>query len=195
MSSDLLLDDVRQAAKDYQSSEHRLRQAVTAARAAHLPMTDVARAAGVSRQTAYNWSTAYGSATRLTVSASTALADLPVQRPWAVKGAPVLILSSRRRKGLQVWDGRLGKAVGYAGEELGVSIPRKIADVIARSWALVGDASGTGERPNDGDLVICEEGTLGTVVSTADHADAIDVDVDGQVSRRTWWAIVLPAAS
>jgi hypothetical protein len=40
--------------------------------------------------------------------------------------------------------------------------------------------------------VICEEGTLGTVVSTVDPAGGINVDVAGEVSRRTWWAIVLP---
>jgi DNA-binding phage protein len=188
-----LLDDVRQAAKDYESSEHRLRLAVTAARAAEVPMASIARAAGVTRQTVYNWSSDYGSATQLTVSASTALTDLPVQRPRTVKGAPVLVLSSRKRRGLLVWDGRQGKAVGYAGDELGVKIPGKIVDVIARSWALAGDSSGEGRRPDNGDLVICLDGTVGTVVASTGTDGAIDVDVDGQVSRCEWWAILLPS--
>jgi hypothetical protein len=192
MSSDHLLAEVSQAAKEYQSSEHRLRLAVTAARAAEVPVAAIARAAGVTRQTAYNWAAAYGSATQLTVSASTDLADLPVQRPRAIKGAPVLILSSGRRKGLPVWDGRRGKVSGYAGDQLGVSVHGKIVDVIARSWALAGDATGAGQRPDPGDLVVCEDGTLGTVVSAA-APGGIDVDVAGDVSHRTWWAIVLPS--
>jgi hypothetical protein len=193
MSSARLLDDVRQAAKDYESSEHRLRLAVTAARAAEVPMASIARAAGVTRQTAYNWSADYGSATQLTVSASTALEDLPVQRPRAVKRASVLILSSRIRRGLLVWDGRQGKACGYAGDRLGVSVPGKIVDVIAESWALAGDSSGEGRRPDNGDLVIREDGTIGTVVDAAGTDGVIDVDVDGQVCRSAWWAIVLPS--
>ena len=74
---------------------------------------------------------------------------MPVQRPETVKGAPVLILGTRRKRRF-VWDGRRGKAAGYAGDRLGVSVPGKIADVIAESWALAGDASGQGRRPRTG---------------------------------------------
>lgn len=192
MSQARLLDDVRQAAGDYQSSEHRLRLTVTAAVAAEVPIASIARAAGVTRQTVYNWSADYGRGSQLAVSAGTQLAELPVQRPRAVKGAPVLVLSSRRRKGVQVWDGRHGKAAGYAGDQLGVSIPGKIVDIIADSWALVGDSSGAGRRPGAGDLVICKDGTLGTVAAGTGTDGDILVEADGQVSRRGWWAVVLP---
>jgi hypothetical protein len=192
MSQARLLDDVRQAAKDYASSEHRLRLAVTAARAAEVPIASIAKAAGVTRQTVYNWSSDYGRASQLTVSASTGLTELPVQRPRAVKGAPVLVLSSRHRRGLMKWDGRFGKASGYAGDRLGVSIPGKIVDVIAESWALAGDSSGEGCRPDSGDLVICPDGTLGTVVDGAGTDGDIHIEADGQVSRCTRWAVVLP---
>ena len=195
MSEERLLDGVRQAATKYQLSEHRLRLLVTAARAADVPIASIARAAGVTRQTVYNWSFAYGRATQLTVSASTILTDLPVQRPKAVKGAPVLILSSRVRKGLKQWDGRLGQASGYAGDELGVRVPGKIVDVIAGSWALVGDSSGAGQRPDAGDLVICEDGTLGTVEGNPATWGDIKVEQDGTVCRRSWWAMVLPGIS
>ena len=90
------------------------------------------------------------------------------------------------------WDGRFGKASGYAGDRLGVSIPGKIVDVIAESWALAGDSSGEGCRPDSGDLVICPDGTLGTVVDGAGTDGDIHIEADGQVSRCTWWAVVLP---
>jgi hypothetical protein len=164
---------------------------VTAARAAEVPIASIAKAAGVTRQTVYNWSSEYGRASQLTVSASTGLTELPVQRPRAVKGAPVLVLSSRHRRGLMKWDGRFGKASGYAGDRLGVSIPGKIVDVIAESWALAGDSSGEGCRPDSGDLVICPDGTLGTVVDGAGTDGDIHIEADGQVSRCTRWAVVL----
>jgi len=195
MSQELFLDRVRKAATDYQLSEHQLRLSVTAARAADVPIASIARAAGVTRQTVYNWSVSYGCATKLTVSASTTLTDLPTQRPKAVKGAPVLILSSRIRKGLKQWDGRLGQASGYAGDELAVRVPDKIVDVIAGSWALIGDSSGAGQRPDAGDFVICDDGTLGIVKGNPATWGDIKVEQDGSVSRRAWWAIVLPGIS
>ena len=193
MTSARALDDVSRAARDYESSEHRLRLAVTAARAAEVPIASIARAAGITRQTVYNWSTEYGRASQLTVSAGTSLDDLPIQRPRAVKKAPVLILSSRHRKGLPIWDGRRGRAAGYAGDQLGVSVLGKIVDVIAESWALAGDSSGDGRRPEIGDLVICPDGTLGTVAPGSGADGGIDVERAGAVSRVDWWAIVLPA--
>ncbi len=192
MSHATLLDDVRQAAREYQSSEHRLRLAVTAAVAAEVPIASIAKAAGVTRQTVYNWSADYGQGYGLTVAAGTRLASLPVQRPQAVKGAPVLILGVRR-KGHLVWDGRRGTAAGYAGDELGVSVPGKIIDVIAGSWALAGDASGAGQRPRTGDRVILEDGVLATVEDTdGDAGGSIRVVADGKLLTRNWWAIVLP---
>ena len=77
MSQARLLDDVRQAAKDYESSGHRLRLAVTAARAAEVPIASIAKAAGVTRQTVYNWSSDYGRASQLTVPTPISVA------PWA----------------------------------------------------------------------------------------------------------------
>jgi len=187
-----LLDDVRQAAREYESSEHRLRLAVTAAVAARVPIASVARAAGVTRQTVYNWSTDYGQGPGLTVAAGTRLASLPVQRPQAAKGAPVLILGIRR-KGRLGWDGRRGTASGYAGDELGVSVRGKIMDVIAASWALAGDASGAGQRPRTGDRVILEDGVLATVENPGgDPGGNIRVVADGRLLTRSWWAIVLP---
>ena len=187
-----LLDDVRQAAREYESSEHRLRLAVTAAVAARVPIASVARAAGVTRQTVYNWSTDYGQGPGLTVAAGTRLASLPVQRPQAAKGAPVLILGIRR-KGRLGWDGRRGTASGYAGDELGVSVRGKIMDVIAASWALAGDASGAGQRPRTGDRVILEDGVLATVEDAdGDPSGNIRVVADGKLLTRSWWAIVLP---
>ena len=103
MSEVSLLDDVRQAAREYESSQHRLRLAVTAAVTAQVPIASIAKAAGVTRQTVYNWGVSYGQGHGLTVAAGTHLASLPVQRPRAVKGAPVLILGVRRK-------GRLGRA-------------------------------------------------------------------------------------
>jgi hypothetical protein len=125
------------------------------------------------------------------VSASTPLTELPVQRPRAVKGAPVLILSSHHRKGLQVWDGRYGKVAGYAGDMLAVTVPGKIVEVLADSWALVGDSSGAGRRPRIGDLVICQDGTLGTVAAGMGTDGDVLVEADGQTSCRSWWASVL----
>ena len=195
MSSDRILDDVHHAAKDHEASEHRLRLVVTAARAAEVPIASIAKAAGVTRQTVYNWSSEYGRSTQLDVSASTGLTELPVQRPRAVKGAPVLILSSRHRRGLMVWDGRRGKAIRYAGDQLGVSVAGKIVDVIAESWALAGDSSGAGRRPDVGDLVICPDGTIGTVAPSTGGEGCIDVERDGAIFRVDWWAIVLHTAS
>lgn len=187
-----LLDDVRQAAREYESWQHRLRLAVTAAVAAQVPIASIAKAAGVTRQTVYNWGVSYGQGYGLTVAAGTHLASLPVQRPRAVKGAPVLILGVRR-KGRLVWDGRRGKAVGYAGDELGVTVPSKIMDVIAASWALAGDASGAGQRPRTGDRVILEDGLLATVEDADGDSDGnIRVIADGKLLTRSWWAIVLP---
>jgi hypothetical protein len=192
MSQVSLLEDVRQAARQYESSEHRLRLAVTAAVAARVPIASVAKAAEVTRQTVYNWSADYGQGHGLTVAAGTQLAGLPVQRPQAVKGAPVLILGVRR-KGRLAWDGRRGKAVGYAGDELGVAVPGKIMDVIAASWALAGDASGAGQRPRTGDRVILEDGVLATVEDADGDSDGnIRVVADGTLLTRSWWAIVLP---
>ena len=71
----------------------------------------MAKAAGVTRQTIYNWSADYGHEYQLAVAAGTDLASLPVQRPQAVKGAPALILGTRR-KGRLMRDGRRGKAAG-----------------------------------------------------------------------------------
>ena len=187
-----LLDNVRQAAREYESSEHRLRLVVTAAVAAQVPIASIAKAAGVTRQTVYNWSADYGQGYGLTVAPGTKLASLPVQRPQAVKGAPVLILGIRR-KGHLVWDGRRGRAAGYAGDELGVTVPGKIMDVIAASWALVGDASGAGQRPRIGDRVILEDGVLATVEDAGGDADGnIRVVADGNLLSRSWWAIALP---
>jgi len=190
MSQVSLLDDVRKAAGEFQSSEHRLRLAVTAAVAAEVPIASIAKVAGVTRQTIYNWSADYGQGYGLAVAAATDLASLPVQRPQAVKGAPVLILGTRRRRQL-VWDGRRGKAAGYAGDRLGVSVPGKIVDVIAESWALAGDASGAGQRPGTGDRVILEDGVLGTVEDPGDDG-GIRVVAGGELLTRNWWAIVLP---
>jgi hypothetical protein len=187
-----LLEDVQQAAGEYQSSEHRLRLAVTAAVAAKVPIASIARVAGVTRQTIYNWSADYGQGYGLAVAAGTHLASLPVQRPQAVKGAPVLILGMRRKRHL-LWDGRRGTAAGYAGERLGVSVPGKIMDVIAESWALAGDASGAGQRPQTGDRVILEDGVLARV-EDVDGASGgnIRVVADGKLLTRSWWAVVLP---
>ena len=192
MSDVSLLDDVHHAAREYESSEHRLRLAVTAAVAARVPIASIAKAAGVTRQTVYNWSTDYGQGPGLTVAAGTRLASLPVQRPQAAKGAPVLILGIRR-KGRLGWDGRRGTASGYAGDELGVSVRGKIMDVIAASWALAGDASGAGQRPRTGDRVILEDGVLATVENPGgDPGGNIRVVADGRLLTRSWWAIVLP---
>ena len=130
MSQVSLLDDVRQAAREYESSEHRLRLSVTAAVAARVADRVDRQGRRVTRQTVYNWSADYGQGYGLTVAPGTKLASLPVQRPQAIKGAPVLILGIRR-KGHLIWDGRRGKAAGYAGDELGVTVPGKIMDVIA----------------------------------------------------------------
>lgn len=100
----------------------------------------------------------------------------------------MLILSRRQGK----WDGRYGRAVGYAGDQLGVSVSGKIVAVIAESWALVGEASGAGLRPGPGDLVICKNGTIGTVTAGTGADGDIQVEVDGEVSSHAWWAIVLP---
>lgn len=154
MSEEQLLHGIRKAAKDYEASEHRLRLEVTAACAAEVPIASIAKAAGVTRQTVYNWSAEYGQGYGLTVAAGADLAALPVQRPRAAKRAPVLILGTRRGRRL-AWDGRRGTAAGYAGDRLGVSVPGKIMDVIAESWALAGDSSGAGRRPRTGDRVIC----------------------------------------
>ena len=165
---------------------------MTAAVAAEVPIASIAKAAGVTRQTVYNWSADYGQGHGLTVAAGTHLASLPVQRPQAVKGAPVLILGTRRKRHL-VWDGRRGKAAGYAGDELGVTIPGKIMDVIAASWALAGDASGAGQRPHTGDRVILEDGVLAVVEDAdGDPGGGIRVIADGKLMTRSWWAIVLP---
>ena len=150
MSQAQLLDEVRDAVRNYEASEHRLRLAVTAACAEEVPIASIAKVAGITRQTVYNWSRSYGQGYALAVAPGAQLEDLPVQRPRAVKGAPVLILGTRRR-GRLVWNGHRGKAVAYVGDRLGVSVPSKIADVIAESWALAGDSSGAGRRPRTGD--------------------------------------------
>jgi hypothetical protein len=64
----------------------------------------------------------YGQGSALTVAAGTHLASLPVQPSQAVKGAPVLILGTRRKKRL-AWDGRRGTAACYAGARLGSVSP------------------------------------------------------------------------
>jgi hypothetical protein len=185
------LDEVRKAARGYEESEHRLRLAVTAARAADVPIASIAKAAGVTRQTVYNWSTDYGQGHALAVVAGTHLEDLPVQRPHAVKRAPVLILATRRR-GRLTWNGHRGKAVAYAGDRLGVNVPSKIVDVIAESWALAGDSSGAGRRPRTGDRVICEDGVLATVEDASGERGNIQVVANGKFRTESWWAIVLP---
>jgi len=203
MADPRFLDAVRQAAKDYATSEHQLRLAVTAARQADEPIAAIAKAAGVTRQTVYNWSHDYNQGSPgLTVSDRTPLAELPTQRPRAVKGAPVLVLTRAKfPAGRPRWDGHIGKAVAYAGDRLGVSAPGKIVDIIAYSWALVGDASGKGARPVPGDRVIClpddDAGdmgaALGTVAASTGPDGPIDViEFDG-VTRCNRWAIVLPA--
>lgn len=203
MADPRFLDAVRQAAKDYATSEHRLRLAVTAARQADEPIAAIAKAAGVTRQTVYNWSQDYNQGSPgLTVSDRTPLAELPTQRPRAIKGAPVLVLTRAKfPAGRPKWDGHVGKAVGYAGDLLGVSVPSKIVDIIAHSWALIGDASGKGTRPQPGDRVIClpddDAGdmgaALGTVADSTGPDGPIDViEFDG-VTRCNRWAIVLSA--
>ncbi len=191
MSHAQLLDEVGKAARDYQESEHRLRLAVTAARAAEVPIASIAKAAGVTRQTVYNWSTDHGQGYTLAVAPGAHLEDLPVQRPRAVKGAPVLILGTRRRGHLK-WNGHRGKAMAYAGDRLGVRVPSKIVDVIAESWALAGDASGAGRRPRTGDRVICEDGVLATVEDASGESGDIQVVAGGKLRAESWWAIVLP---
>jgi hypothetical protein len=199
------LDAVRQAAKDYAASEHRLRLAVTAARQADEPIATIAKAAGVTRQTVYNWSRDYdrGSA-GVTVTDRTSLAELPTQRPRAVKGAPVLVLTrSKFPTGRPKWDGHMGKAAGYAGDMLGVTVKGKIVDIVAHSWALIGDASDKGSRPEPCDRVIClpndnaddMSAALGTVAdSTGPHGPIEVIELAG-MTRCQRWAIVLPAAS
>jgi Homeodomain-like domain len=204
MADPRFLDAVRQAATDYASSEHRLRLAVTAARQADEPIAAIAKAAGVTRQTVYNWSQDYDQGHGLTVSDRTPLAELPTQRPRTVKGAPVLVLTrSKFPTGRPRWDGHIGKAVAYAGDLLGVTLPNKIVDIIAHSWALIGDASGQGVRPEPGDRVIClpddnagdTGAALGTVADSTGPDGPIDViEADG-VTRCNRWAIVLPADS
>ena len=104
----------------------------------------------------------------------------------------MLILGTRRKRHL-AWDGRRGTAVGYAGDRLGVRVSGKIVDVIAESWALAGDASGTGQRPRTGDRVILEDGVLATVEDADGDPDCcIRVVADGKLLARNWWAIVLP---
>lgn len=191
MSHVQLLKEVGQAARDHEASEHRLRLAVTAARAAEVPIASIAKAAGVTRQTVYNWSTDYGQGFALTVVPGAHLEDLPVQRPRAVKRAPVLILGTRSRGRLK-WNGHRGKAAGYAGDRLGVSVPSKIVDVIAESWALAGDSFGAGRRPRTGDRVICEDGVLATVEDASGETGDIQVVAGGKLRAESWWAIVLP---
>jgi len=191
MSQAQLLDDVREAARVYEASEHQLRLAVTAARAAEVPIASIAKAAGITRQTVYNWCASYGSGYGLAVAPGTVLEELPIQRPRTVKGAPVLILGTRRR-GRLTWNGHRGKAVAYAGDRLGVRVPSKIVDVIAESWALAGDSSGAGRRPRTGDRVICEGGVLATVVDATGEGGGIQVVADGKLRTESWWAIVLP---
>lgn len=191
MSEEQLLHGIRKAAKDYEASEHRLRLEVTAACAAEVPIASIAKAAGVTRQTVYNWSAEYGQGYGLTVAAGADLAALPVHRPRAAKRAPVLILGTRRGRRL-AWDGRRGTAAGYAGDRLGVSVPGKIMDVIAESWALAGDSSGAGRRPRTGDRVICEDGVLATVEDAPGDRGDIRIVADGRLRAESWWAIVLP---
>lgn len=201
MADPSFLEAVRHAAKDYSASEHRLRLAVTAARQAEVPIAAIAKAAGVTRQTVYNWSQDYDPrGGNLAVSDHTQLAELPTQRPPTAKGASVLVLArSRFPSGRPKWDGHIGKAVMYAGDMLGVTVPGKIIDIIAHSWALIGDASGNGPRPHPGDRVIClpdNEDTgaaLGTVADSTGPDGPIDViEVEG-MTRCNRWAVVLPA--
>ena len=201
MADPRYLDAVRQAAKDYATSEHRLRLAVTAARQADEPIAVIAKAAGVTRQTVYNWSQDHNQGSPgLKVSDRTPLAELPTQRPRAIKGAPVLVLTRAKfPTGRPKWDGHIGKAVMYAGDQLGVSVPSKIVDIIAHSWALIGDASGNGVRPQPGDRVIClpDDDTgdmgaaLGTVADSTGPSGPIDeIEVEG-MTRCNRWAIIL----
>ena len=103
----------------------------------------------------------------------------------------MLILGTRRR-GRLTWNGHRGKAVRYAGDQLGVSVPSKIVDVIAESWALAGDSSGAGRRPRTGDRVICEDGVLATVEDVSGDNGDIQVVAGGKLRVASWWAIVLP---
>jgi hypothetical protein len=203
MADPHFLDAVRQAAKDYATSEHRLRLAVTAARQADEPIAAIAKAAGVTRQTVYTWSEHFNQGNSSpAVSDRMSLADLPTQRPRAAKGAPVLVLTRAKfPAGRPKWDGHIGKVVGYPGDFLGVSVPGKIVDIIAFSWALVGDAAGNGARPHPGDRVIVlpDDNTgdmsaaLGTVADSTGPDGPIDViEFDG-VTRCNRWAIVLTA--
>jgi transposase-like protein len=192
MSQARLLDDVCQAAKEYESSEHRLRLAVTAAVAAEVPVASIARSAGVTRQTVYNWSADYGQGYGLAVAPGAQLASLPVQRPQAVKKAPVLILGTRRR-GHLIWDGRRGSAAGYAGDRLGVSVQGKIWEVTAVWGGGGGDTPGAAPPPRTGDRVILEDGVLATVEDAdGDSGGNIQAVAGGQLLTRSWWAIVLP---
>ena len=104
----------------------------------------------------------------------------------------MLILGTRRKRRL-AWDGRRGTAACSAGDRLGVRVPGKIADVIAESGALTGDASGGRPAPRTGDRVIREEEMLATVEDADGDPDgSIRIVADGQLSTRNWWAIVLP---
>jgi hypothetical protein len=200
MADPRFLDAVRHAAQDYATSEHHLRLAVTAARQADVPIAAIAKAAGVTRQTVYNWSEDYAPrGGSLAVSDNTLLTELPTQRPRTTKGATVLVLTrSRFPAGRPKWDGHIGKAVMYAGDMLGVTVPGRIVDIVAHSWALVGDASGNGPRPHPGDRVIClpdDDGdtaaALGTVADNTGPEGPIDViEVEG-MTRCNRWAIVL----
>jgi hypothetical protein len=91
------------------------------------------------------------------------------------------------------WDGRLGTAARYAGDRLGVSVDGKIADVIAESWALTGDASGAGQRSRTWARVILEDRVLATVEDgDGDPGGCIRVVADRKLLTTNWWAIVLP---
>jgi hypothetical protein len=191
MTEQLLLENVRNAARHYQESEHQLRLSVTAARSAGLATAAIAQAGGVTRQTVYNWCESYGRGYGLTVTPRTELEALPVQRPRALKKEPVLVLQVRRRGRLH-WDGRRGTATGYAGDMLGVSVPDRIVDVFAWSWALAGDSSGVGRRPHAADRVVCEDGILATVEDASGDYGDIQVVADGELRAEKWWAIILP---
>src|SRR5260370_9723121 len=98
MSQGSLLDDGRPAAREYQSSEHRLRLAVTAAVAAQVPIASIAKVAGVTRQTVYNWSADYGQGGGLAVAAGTDLASWPERHPASPDRAAAPTLGTRRRR-------------------------------------------------------------------------------------------------
>jgi hypothetical protein len=187
MSASELLQELRRAAEQYVASDRQLRSTVSAAREAGVPITSIAEAAGVTRQTVYNWLTEQGTSHRLVVPARPELLKLATQRPAAPPGTPVLLLNRLRRRSVLVWDGRAGESDGYTDDRLRVGVHGRVTPVLADSWALVGDSTGRGDRPGPGVTVIRRDGTLATVHRDSPAGDLL-VDANGTVSRCSWWA-------